>query len=321
MSSVPPARAPELVHVGRGRGRRRPRSCAARAGRATRTHSAASSSTEWTIDILWAVLVPASLAAGTVGALLLVRRRAPDEGFFRDGDRAAGVFGVLATGFSVLLGFVVFLAFTSFDQSRAGAESEALTVAQQFEIAQFLPEGAVAPLGAELICYGRYVVGTEWPRMEADVPAQVNPWGLRLFQTLRDVEPSAPSQEAAYSKWLDETADREEARRDRLHGAEGIIPWPLWAALVLVAVVIAGYMLFFADPGESRSVQAVQVGSVTIVIVTMLMLVRFLDHPFREGSGGLQPTAMQRTLALLEDELAGVGDRIPPPCDREGAPR
>jgi hypothetical protein len=34
------------------------------------------------------------------------------------------VFGVLATGFAVLLGFVVFLAFASYDGSRAGAEDE-----------------------------------------------------------------------------------------------------------------------------------------------------------------------------------------------------
>ena len=47
---------------------------------------------------------------------------------FEDGDRAAGVFGVLATGFAVLLGFVVFLAFESFDTSRSGAETEAQIV-------------------------------------------------------------------------------------------------------------------------------------------------------------------------------------------------
>jgi hypothetical protein len=45
-----------------------------------------------------------------------------------DGDRAAGVFGVLATGFAVLLGFIVFLSFTSYDQSRTGAETEARMV-------------------------------------------------------------------------------------------------------------------------------------------------------------------------------------------------
>ena len=60
---------------------------------------------------------------------MLVRRNAPNGGYFNDGDRAAGVFGVLATGFSVLLGFIMFLAFKTYDGARAGAEVEALTVA------------------------------------------------------------------------------------------------------------------------------------------------------------------------------------------------
>jgi hypothetical protein len=272
--------------------------------------------------LLWGLLLSLALAAVAVGAILLVRRRAPDGSFFNDGDRAAGMFGVLTTGFSVLLGFVVFLAFASYDQSRTGAEAEALTVAQQFQTAQFLPDTASAPLGGALICYGRYVVGTEWPQMEAGgAPAEVNPWGLRLFQTLRPIEPQTASEQAAYGKWLDQTSDREQARQDRLHGAEGIIPWPLWAALILIAVVIGVFMLFFADSGEAKKVQAVQVGSVTIVIVLMLLLIRFLDNPFQAGPGGLQPTAMTRTLHVLEGELQGVGDRIPPPCDKAGIAR
>jgi hypothetical protein len=70
-----------------------------------------------------------------ITALLLVRRHAPDGSYFNDGDRAAGVFGVLATGFAVLLGLVVVLAFTSYDDSRTGAETEAITLAQQYEVA------------------------------------------------------------------------------------------------------------------------------------------------------------------------------------------
>ena len=66
---------------------------------------------------LVAVLVVTGL---TVAAMLLVRRRAPEGSYFTDGDRASGVFGVLATGFSVLLGFIIFLAFSSYDESRVG---------------------------------------------------------------------------------------------------------------------------------------------------------------------------------------------------------
>ena len=89
--------------------------------------------------------------------MLLVRRTAPDGSYFNDGDRAAGVFGVLATGFSVLLGFVVFLAFTSYDAARAGAETEATVVAQQVETAQLFPPDVADQLSGELVCYARSV--------------------------------------------------------------------------------------------------------------------------------------------------------------------
>ena len=111
------------------------------------------------MDFVWGVVIVAAVVAVAVVAMLLVRRRAPDGGYFNDGDRASGVFGVLATGFSLLLGLVVFLAFTIYDESKSGAEVEALAVVQQFETAQFLPPAAREKLGGELICYGRSVVG------------------------------------------------------------------------------------------------------------------------------------------------------------------
>jgi hypothetical protein len=84
------------------------------------------------------ILIVANVA--TIAAMLLVRRGAPEGSRFQDGDRASGVFGVLAGGFAIFAGFIIFLAFTSYDQSRSGGESEALTVIQQFETAELLPE-------------------------------------------------------------------------------------------------------------------------------------------------------------------------------------
>ena len=81
------------------------------------------------MNIAIAVVIIVACSATAVGAMLVVRRTAPDGSYSHDGDRAAGVFGVLATGFSVLLGFVVFLAFASYDAARTGAEDEALIVA------------------------------------------------------------------------------------------------------------------------------------------------------------------------------------------------
>jgi hypothetical protein len=271
------------------------------------------------MNLVLAALIIVGAAALAIAALLLVRRRAPDGGYFYDSDRAAGVFGVLATGFAVLLGFIVFLAFASYDQSRTGAEAEALLVAQQFETAQFLPADATSDLTGELICYGRYVVSREWPLMQdGDLGDEVNPWGVEMFTSLTTVEPQFASEETAHAKWLDQTSDREGARLDRVHGAEGIIPAPLWIVLFLGAAVIFGYMLFFADSGERAIVQALQIGTVVALIAATLLVIRFLDSPFQTGVGGLRPVAMERTLRILEQELAGVGERGELPCDAEG---
>ena len=271
------------------------------------------------MNVALTILITAAASLLAIASILLVRRKAPDGGYFHDGDRAAGVFGVLATGFSVLLGFVVFLAFESYDNSRAGAETEALVIGQQFQTAQHMPLEVRDRLGGELVCYARSVVHREWPRMESGTEGDaLNPWGVALFRTLRPIEPEVPSEEAAYGKWLDQTSDREAGRMQRIHAAEGVIPGPLWMILFAVAVLIFVFMLFFADSGERAVVQGLMMGTVVTVMVLMLLIIGFLNNPFRPGFGSLQPRAMERTLEILEEERTIAHDDGPLPCDEDG---
>ena len=270
-----------------------------------------------------AILIVVGSTAIAVVVMLLVRRRAPDGSYFHDGDRAAGVFGVLATGFAVLLGFVVFLAFTSYDAARAGAETEARVVAQQVETAQLLPPAVSGQLTAELVCYARSVAGVQWDRMQAGtLGEELNPWAAKMSQTTRTADPQTPVEQAAFSKWLDERSDREAARDDRIHGAIGVIPSPLWIVLFFISALIFVYMLFFADSGERAITQAMLMGSVVAVVVSTLLLLQFLDNPFHPGVGGLRPVAMARALTVIDQELALSDDRPPSlPCDRRGNER
>ena len=273
------------------------------------------------MSLVVAVLVVLAASAVAIAVMLVVRRTAPDGSYFHDGDRAAGVFGVLATGFAVLLGFVVFLAFTSYDTARAGAEAEAETVAQQVETAQFFRPDVASELTAELVCYARSVAGVQWERMESGtLGEQANPWADELFMTLRTVEPATGSEQSAYDNWLDQTAAREEARSARIHGAVGVIPAPLWLVLFFSAGLIFVFMLFFADSGERAVVQGMLIGSVVAVITAMLLLLNYLDDPVHEEIGGLRPVAMERTLEIIAQELTLVGENEAPPCDTDGNP-
>ena len=138
------------------------------------------------MSLVWAALIIVVVTTVSVAAMLLVRRGAPEGSRFADGDRAAGVFGVLSTGFAIMLGFVIFLAFESYDTSRSGAETEAEIVLQQFETAQFMPVEVRARLSGELQCYARTVVHVEWPQMESGGLQDVfNPWGVSMFRTMQ----------------------------------------------------------------------------------------------------------------------------------------
>ena len=260
------------------------------------------------MNLLLAVLIVAAATGLSVTAMLLVRRGAPEGSYFKDGDRASGVFGVLATGFSVLLGFIVFLAFTSYDQSRSGAEEEALDASPS----RWRPRSSSRPRRGRADRRARLLrplrrrtrSGRAWRRARS--ATRSTPGASRCSARCEAVEPETASEQAAYGKWLDQTSDREAARHDRIHGAVGVIPTPLWIVLFFISVVIFVFMLFFADSGEGAVTQAVLMGSVVAVIVAMLLLLQFLDNPFHAGVGGLRPVAMERTLRIVDESLRAI---------------
>jgi hypothetical protein len=146
------------------------------------------------------------------------------------------------------------------------------------------------------------------------------PLASAFFNTLQGVEPRSASEQSAYDKWFDQTSEREEARLDRIHGAVGVLPTPLWIVLFFIAGVIFVYMLFFADSGEGAVTQGMLMGAVTSVVVVMLLLLVFLNSPFHKGVGGLRPVAMERTLRIVDQALGATGKTVRILCDGQGNP-
>jgi hypothetical protein len=142
-----------------------------------------------------------------------------------------------------------------------------------------------------------------------------------MFHSIHELDPQTPVVQSAYDRWMDQTSDRQQARIDRVHGAEGVIPSPLWAVLFVISAVVFGYMLFFADRAEGAVTQAMLMGSVSVVIALLMSLLVFLDHPHGDGVGKLQPTAMQRSLRQMAAEIDIAGLDLEVPCDATGRAR
>ena len=142
-----------------------------------------------------------------------------------------------------------------------------------------------------------------------------------MFRTLRAVELDTPQQESAYDQWLEQTSAREIGRQDRIHGAAGVMPTPLWIALFFISAIVLVFLFGFADSSERAWVQGLFMGGVVSVVVTMLLLLGFLDDPFQDSVGGLQPVAMERSVRIIDQALEV--DRHPDhdPVRRRGRPR
>ena len=130
-----------------------------------------------------------------------------------------------------------------------------------------------------------------------------------------------PAEEAAYGKWLDQTSEREEARRDRLHGAAGIIPASLWLVLFLVAGSRLRVHAVLRRQHRASGVAGDAGGSATAVVVATLLAMYALDHPYQSGIGSIEPVAMERSLGIIEEARGILEQDGPLPCDARGVAR
>jgi hypothetical protein len=110
--------------------------------------------------------------------------------------------------------------------------------------------------------------------------------------------------------------DRTDGRRDRLTEATPSVPTPLWVGLVLAGCIAVSIQLVMADPREHTLVKGAMIGGVAAIVAIELLLINFLDHPYRSGPRSIQPREMTLTLTMMREQEPGP--RLP--CRVDGVP-
>lgn len=252
---------------------------------------------------LWlAALIIVASAALSAAGMLLVRRRSTGSRF-TDPIPAAAVYTVVGTAYMVIVAFVFFVAFESYGGAKADAEDEATATLAMFHAALSFEPAARARLRGQVVCYAREVIADEWPAMRKGKTSPVVDARVRgLENAIASVPLEGAKQHAAYEHWLALIEERRKGRQGRLAQASGLVPAVLWLILIVGAVVVVAGVGFFADPREARLTQAGMIAAVTVIVASGLVLVRFLDRPYEDKSGGIKPVAMMSTLAQMQEE-------------------
>jgi hypothetical protein len=260
--------------------------------------------------------------AAASAAVLWVARHSPWNERFADEVRQHDhAFEFLGVAYAVLLAFVVIQAYTSYNDAKLGAETEAEAVLQLSRTAEAFAPDQLHRLEGVLVCYGRAVIHDAWPRMqEGQESSLVNRWGTRFRQAALQTQANSFVQRASFRELLAEQDRRIEGRRSRLAEAVRVVPTPLWFVLTLGGVLTIGWVILGSSRRGSFFVQAMVVASVTAMVASVLLLVYFLDHPFADQSGGIKPSEMEHTLKTIAEEEEAQGVEVAPPCTPVGDP-
>jgi hypothetical protein len=269
------------------------------------------------MDLWLAALIICGAAVVSAAGMLIVRRRAPEGTYFKDPIPAAAVYTVAGTAYMVIVAFVFFVAFESYHAANTDAQEEATAALAMFHAVGPLDRAARAELQGQVICYAREVISEEWPAMRSGHTSPAVDARVRAIeQSAERVPVSGAKQLAAYDQWFALNEDRRKGRQGRIGEAEGLVPPVIWLILIIGAVVVIAAVGFFADPREFRVTQAAMIAAVAIVVVSGVLLVRFLDNPYEDKSGSIKPTAMTRTL----EQMQGEGLENPPQALTRCAP-
>ena len=247
---------------------------------------------------LWlAVLIILGTAALSVAAMLVVRRVAPAGSYFKDAVPAAALYTVIGTAYMVILAFVFLVAFESYHAARDEAQNEATATLAMFHAAQPLSSKTRTQLQGQVICYARDVISKEWPAMrEGKTNSAVE---ARITAMEDDAERAGSQQSAFYQEWSSANSERRQGRQGRIAEAASVVPSVIWLVLIIGAVIVIASVCFFADADEPWFPQVAMIAATATIVVSGLLLVRFLGAPYENQSGSIKPTAMARSLALI----------------------
>jgi hypothetical protein len=245
----------------------------------------------WLVGILLIVVLPALVVLAQWG----IRRRWPALIKGDQNDVVGFIIAVVGVIYAVLLAFVVIVAWETFDRAEevVGQEASALRTVYRDSIG--LPAETQAPLQELVRRYAHEVITDSWPAMGQGLPGDPEAGDLlsEMAGVLSSTPVTTPTQQEFVGAEIERLNQLVSLRSQRLDFVQSGIPGILWTALIVGAVVTAGFALLFGV--ERAALQMVMVGSLAALVGVLLFVAVGFNYPF-SGDVSVQPEPFERVL-------------------------
>jgi Protein of unknown function (DUF4239) len=187
---------------------------------------------------------------------------------------------VLGTIYAVVLGFMLYTAWTNYGAAELNVDLEANALRNIYRLAEGLPLPQRAQLEMQTRAYADAVIAQDWPVMaRGQIPEGSHQINERLWKILVSVQPSSSSESIAADHALSELSALTLHRRTRLLQSVTRLPGIFWAVLLVggVLTIVSASMFASAKP----KMHTFLVFSTTLLVTLLMLAIADVDRPFR----------------------------------------
>lgn len=218
----------------------------------------------------------------SIAGLLIVKRYISHQKLKTHNDIAGAIFQTLGVAYTVLLAFMVVVAWQNFDRTGLTAESEANYLADLIKDSSAFPADFGEKIRAASYDYAKKVINEEWDMLAEgkESPAAKEALG-RISALYTSYDPQNAREEIFLAESVKKLNMLGETRRIRIFESRQGIPALLWLVLVVGALATIIFTFFFGS--DNPKAQMLMTSLLSVVIALILYTVLSLDFPFTGG--------------------------------------
>lgn len=224
------------------------------------------------------LVVVAATVFGSLLFMLGLNRVWPWEKRHAHNDLIGWQLSVLGTTYAVILGFMLYAVWTSFQDAELNAGLEANAVVDIYRLADALPEPQRAQLHTLARSYVNAVINQEWIGMaKGDIPEKSIAIA-EMWKTVISVKSTLPTETSAQEQTMSELNSIARFRLTRVLQSRTHLPNVLWWVLLVGGVLTIVSACTFGT--ESVELQVLQVFCLSLLVSLSLLAISDIHRPF-----------------------------------------
>jgi hypothetical protein len=234
--------------------------------------------------------------------LLIVRKYFHETHRKENHEVASVIFNAFGLIYAVLIAFVVYTSWTSYDSAERYVAMEVNKISSLFLDAEAFDEPMKTQVRAALTEYTRAVVEEEWPVIAGGgrIGRKALEAQRKIFSAYTNVDTRKIRNTYLYQESLRQLNDMSEYRRLRLFSSRSSTPFEVWLVLIVGGIMSVLYTYFFGT--RHFAAQCLMTAAYTVMISISLYLIYIFSHPFI-GYGAVSDEPFKTMLQVFQRRL------------------